>query len=86
MASRKRHEPAQDDLFNPEVELMLPTRLAIEGKVLGSPIRQLAVPLLRVQCRLRPLFDTPCDWSRNHAAVRRDTEDHQPEDTRSARP
>ncbi|XHC09213.1 DEAD/DEAH box helicase family protein [Labrenzia sp. ac12] len=54
MASRKRTEPAQDDLFNPEVELLLPARLAIEGKVLGSPIRQLVVPPLRVRCRLRP--------------------------------
>ena len=42
MASRKRTEPVQDDLFNPEVELLLPARLAIEGKALGSPIRQLA--------------------------------------------
>lgn len=31
MASRKRPEPAQDDLFNPEVELLLPARLAIKG-------------------------------------------------------
>ena len=54
MASRKRPEPAQDDLFNPEVELLQPARLAIEGKVLGGPIRQLAVPPLRVRCRLRP--------------------------------
>ena len=55
MASRKRTEPVQDDLFNPEVELLLPARLAIEGKALGSPIRQLAAPPQRVRCRLRPL-------------------------------
>jgi len=55
MASRKRPAgPSQDDLFNPEVELLLPTRLAIDGKVLGSPVRQFAVPALRVRCRLRP--------------------------------
>lgn len=54
MASRERSELAQDDLFNPEVELLLPARLAIEGKILGSPIRQSAVPPLRVRCRLRP--------------------------------
>lgn len=54
MASRKRTEPVQDDLFNPEVELLLPARLAIEGKALGSPIRQLAAPPQRVRCRLRP--------------------------------
>ena len=53
MASRKRTEPVQDDLFNPEVELLLPARLAIEGKALGSPIRQLAAPPQRVRCRLR---------------------------------
>lgn len=54
MASRKRTEPIQDDLFNPEVELLLPAQFAIEGKVLGSPIRQLAAPSQRVRCRLRP--------------------------------
>ncbi|MGO9772265.1 MAG: DEAD/DEAH box helicase [Roseiarcus sp.] len=43
----------QDDLFNPEVSLLLPPRLAVDGKVLGSPVRQLAVPVLRVRCRLR---------------------------------
>ena len=55
MASRKRPTGSnQDDLFNPEIELLLPARLAIDGKVLGSPVRQLAVPAKRVRCRLRP--------------------------------
>jgi hypothetical protein len=53
MASRKRAAgSSQDDLFNPEVELLLPARLAVDGKVLGSPVRQLAVPAQRVRCRL----------------------------------
>ena len=55
MASRKRPATsAQDDLFNEEVSLLLPARLAIDGRVLGSPVRQLAVPALRETCRLRP--------------------------------
>lgn len=55
MASRTRSNgPNQDDLFNPEVELLLPARLVIDGKVLGSPVRQLAVPARQVRCRLRP--------------------------------
>ena len=38
MASRKRPaRPNQDDLFNPEVELLLQARLAIDGKVLEAP-------------------------------------------------
>ena len=54
MSSRQhRANSVQDDLFNEEVSLLLPARLAIEGKVLGSPVRQLAVPALRVTCRLR---------------------------------
>ena len=55
MASRKPPTGSnQDDLFNPEVELLLPARLAIDGKVLGSLVRKLAVPARRVRCRLRP--------------------------------
>ncbi|EHK79830.1 type III restriction protein res subunit [Sinorhizobium meliloti CCNWSX0020] len=55
MATRKRAtNSSQDDLFNPEVELLLPPRLAVDGKVLGSPVRQLAVPAHRVRCKLRP--------------------------------
>jgi len=54
MSSRKRSSSStQDDLFNPEVSLLLPPRLAVDGKVLGSPVRQLAVPALRVSCRLQ---------------------------------
>lgn len=54
MLSRGRPTTSgQDDLFNPEFELLLPPRLAVEGKVLGSPVRQLAVPALRLRCRLR---------------------------------
>ncbi len=55
MVSRSRSSGSnQDDLFNPELDLLLPERLAVEGKVLGSPVRQLAIPALRVRCRLRP--------------------------------
>lgn len=55
MASRERHaSSAQNDLFHEEVSLLLPPRLAVDGRVLGSPVRQLAVPSLRETCRLRP--------------------------------
>lgn len=54
MASRERAAGTQDDLFNPEVELLFPARLAVDGKVLGSQVRQLAVPAHRVRCRLHP--------------------------------
>ncbi len=55
MASRRPTTGSnQDDLFNPEVELLLPARLAVDGKILGSPVRQLAVPARRARCRLRP--------------------------------
>lgn len=55
MAARKRPiDSKQDDLFNSKLELLLPARPAIDGKVLGSPVRQLAVPARRVRCRLRP--------------------------------
>ncbi|MFD2262819.1 DEAD/DEAH box helicase [Lacibacterium aquatile] len=49
-----RNAGTQDDLFNPELELLLPERLALEGNVLGSPVRQLAIPAQHVHCRLRP--------------------------------
>jgi hypothetical protein len=55
MSSRKRPaSPTQHDLFNEEVSLLLPLRLAIDGKVLGSAVRQLAVPASREACRLKP--------------------------------
>ncbi|MEY9772135.1 hypothetical protein ABIA14_004476 [Sinorhizobium fredii] len=55
MASRNRPASSvQDDLFNEEVSLLLPPRLAINGRRLGSPVRQLAVPALRETCRLIP--------------------------------
>ncbi|MBR1160625.1 DEAD/DEAH box helicase [Bradyrhizobium elkanii] len=54
MSSRKRlASPAQNDLFDAEVSLLLPPRFAVDGKVLGSPVRQLAFPALRASCRLR---------------------------------
>ncbi|MGY4573729.1 DEAD/DEAH box helicase family protein [Bradyrhizobium sp. USDA 3256] len=54
MSSRKRAPGSdQDDLFNDAVSLLLPARLAIDGKVLGSSVRQLTVPALREVCRLR---------------------------------
>lgn len=51
---RKIAKSDQDDLFDPEVEILLPALLAVDGKVLGSSVRQLAVPPRRVYCRLRP--------------------------------
>jgi superfamily II DNA or RNA helicase len=55
MSSPKRAASStQDDLFNEEVSLLLPARLVVDGKVLGSAVRQLAVPALRETCRLRP--------------------------------
>lgn len=55
MSSRKGlANSIQDDLFNEEVSLLLPPRFATDGKVLGSPVRQLAVPASRETCRLRP--------------------------------
>jgi hypothetical protein len=45
---------AQNDLFNEEASLLLPARLVVDGKVLGSAVRQLAAPALRETCRLRP--------------------------------
>lgn len=54
MSSRKRlASSTQDDLFDAEVSLLLPPRFAVDGKVLGSPVRQLAFPALRANCRLR---------------------------------
>lgn len=46
--------PGQDDLFTEEVSLVLPARLAVEGKVLGSATRQQAVPAAQTLCRLKP--------------------------------
>lgn len=55
MASRKRPaSSSQDYLFSEEVSLLLPVRLAIAGRVLGSLVRQIAAPALRETCRLRP--------------------------------
>lgn len=54
MSSRKRlASPTQNDLFDAEVSLLLPPRFAVDGKVLGSPVQQLAFPALRAGCRLR---------------------------------
>lgn len=44
----------QDDLFAEEVSLRLPARLALDGKVLGSPTRQQAVPATEAFCHLKP--------------------------------
>ena len=46
--------PGQDDLFTEDVSLVLPARLAVEGKILGSATRQQAVPAAQTLCRLRP--------------------------------
>ena len=47
-------QPDQDDLFSEEVSLLLPARLALEGKILGSAVRQQAVPAAETACRLLP--------------------------------
>lgn len=47
-------QPDQDDLFSEEVSLLLPARLVLEGKILGSAVRQQAVPAAETACRLRP--------------------------------
>lgn len=55
MASRKQQTVnGQAGLFDDEVRLLIPQRLAVEGKVLGSPVRQLEVPSSLETCRLRP--------------------------------
>lgn len=46
--------PGQDDLFTEEVSLLLPARMAVEGKLLGSTTRQQAVPSIEAICRLKP--------------------------------
>jgi len=54
VAPRKRASSSQDDLFASEVELLLPVRFAVEGRILGSLVTQIEVPAGRVRCRLRP--------------------------------
>ena len=55
MAPRKQQTVnGQAGLFDDEVRLLIPQRLAVEGKVLGSPVRQLEVPASLETCRLRP--------------------------------
>lgn len=46
--------PGQDDLFTEEVSLLLPARMAVEGKVLASTTRQQAVSSIEAICRLKP--------------------------------
>ncbi|MBA4174890.1 MAG: helicase, partial [Hyphomicrobium sp.] len=46
--------PEQDDLFCEEVTLMFPALLALEGRLLGSAVRQQAVPSALTPCRLKP--------------------------------
>lgn len=36
--------PEQDDLFSEDVTLLFPALLALEGRLLGSAVRQQAVP------------------------------------------
>ena len=55
MVSRKQQSVnGQAGLFDDEVQLLIPHRLAVEGKVLGSLVRQLGVPAALETCRLRP--------------------------------
>jgi len=44
----------QNDLFNETVSLTLPPRFAVQGKVLGSSVRQLLNPESCESCSLRP--------------------------------
>ncbi|WP_292084033.1 MULTISPECIES: DEAD/DEAH box helicase [unclassified Brevundimonas] len=44
----------QDDLFAEDVTLDLPPVFALEGRLLGSPIRQQARPQTKIDCRLKP--------------------------------
>lgn len=54
MAPRNRSTSStQTDLFDEEVSLLLPSRLAIRGKVLDSPVRQQSAAAFRETCRLR---------------------------------
>ena len=46
--------PKQDDLFSEEVTLLFPALLALEGRLLGSAVRQQAVPSALTPCRLKP--------------------------------
>lgn len=46
--------PVQDDLFSEEVTLLLSARLALEGRLLGSTVRQQKVPSAHIRCRLQP--------------------------------
>ena len=46
--------PRQDDLFTEEVSLLLPARMAVEGRVLGSTTRQQADPSIQAICWLKP--------------------------------
>lgn len=55
MAARKQQTVnGQAGLFDDEVRLLIPQRPAVEGKVLGSSVRQLEVPASLETCRLRP--------------------------------
>ena len=44
----------QEDLFSEDSSLLLPPLLALEGRVLGSPVRQQSRPETQVACRLKP--------------------------------
>jgi hypothetical protein len=46
--------PEQDDLFSEEVTLLFPALLELEGRLLGSAVRQQAVPSALTPCRLIP--------------------------------
>ena len=46
--------PEQDDLFSEEVTLLFPALLALEGRLLGSAVRQQVVPSALTPCRLKP--------------------------------
>jgi hypothetical protein len=67
---KKRVDPGQDDLFSEEVTLRIPAQLALEGRVLGSLVRQQLRPERLVPCRLKPVT---VRRRQDHSAVRRAT-------------
>ena len=55
MLTRVTAKPSeQDDLFSEEVTLLFPARPALEGRLLGSAVRQQEVPSAHTPCRLKP--------------------------------
>lgn len=52
---KRRADPGQDDLFSEDVTLRIPVQLTLEGRLLGSLVRQQLRPERLVPCRLKPV-------------------------------